>query len=255
MSRRTPPGRVRDIARAACRVFIEKGYQRALMTDVARKLGLSHAILYRYVESKEALFHLAVLYATNPGALPELTDLTEPMPTPAPGETLALIDKWLAENASYPVLAAALAGESRADISRELSDIIDERYAFAEQNRRLFALIEQSALDIPELHTLYYIQSRRDQVAQLARYLEQRCQAGLLRRVPEVATAARFIVETIAWFAWHRRSDPDSAMIGDDDARQTAKFLILAAFIPDAEHDPGRVRSRRARSSETGAKS
>ena len=43
MPRRTPPNRVTDIARAACRVFIAKGYHRALMTDVGRNLGLSHA--------------------------------------------------------------------------------------------------------------------------------------------------------------------------------------------------------------------
>ena len=38
------------------------------MTDVAEQLGLSHALLYRYVESKEALLELAASYAIDQGA-------------------------------------------------------------------------------------------------------------------------------------------------------------------------------------------
>ena len=79
MSRTTPPGRVQDIARAACEVFIAKGYRRALMTDVADRLELSHALLYRYVESKEALLELATRYAMDPG-----TDLTAVVPLATP---------------------------------------------------------------------------------------------------------------------------------------------------------------------------
>jgi AcrR family transcriptional regulator len=220
--------------------FIEKGYRRTLMTDVARKLGLSHAVLYRYVESKEALFHLALLYAMNPGALPELA---VPMPAPAPGETLGLVDQWLAGNPALPALGAALGRHRCGDVRRELGGIVDELYAFIEQHRGVLALIERSAIDLPELHTLYFAQSRRDLIAQLARYLQDRIQSGLLRPVPDVATAARFIVETIAWFGWHRRGDPDSAMIGDDEARQTVRFLILAAFVPEDRQpvmDPAR---------------
>lgn len=57
----------------------------------------------------------------------------------------------------------------------------------------------------------------------------------MLRPVPDVATAARFIVETIAWFAWHRKGDPDSAMIGDDQARETVRYLVVAAFVSDSQ--------------------
>lgn len=236
--RRTPPDRVTDIARAACRVFIEKGYQRALMTDVGRSLGLSHALLYRYVEGKEALFHLALLYATDPAAL---TGLAIPMPAPPPGQTLAVIDGWLAGNVVYPVLAAALERDQCADVRGELAGIVDERYAVAERHRRLLALIERSATDLPELHTLYFVRSRRDQIAELARYLQRRIESGVLRPVPDVATAARFIVETIAWFAWHRTGDPDSAMISDEQARETVRYLVVAAFVTDSQDPAARL--------------
>jgi AcrR family transcriptional regulator len=63
-----PEGRLHDIARAACEVFIAKGYRATLMTDVAERLNLSHALLYRSVESKEALVELAFRWNVAPAA-------------------------------------------------------------------------------------------------------------------------------------------------------------------------------------------
>jgi AcrR family transcriptional regulator len=224
MPRRTPSDRVRDVARAACRVFTGKGYQQALMTDVGTELGLSHALLYRYVEGKEALFELALRYAMDPDAI---SAIQTPLPVPPPGLILGLVKGWAGKQASFPVLSAALAG----DHAGELGGIIDEFYAFIEHNRRLLALIERSALDLPELHAFYY-ELRRGYVGQLTAYLRRGASSAGLRPVSDVSVAARFIVESIAWFAWHRTADPDSDMITDEQARQTVRELLLAAFVP-----------------------
>jgi AcrR family transcriptional regulator len=228
MSRRTPPDRVRNVASAACQVFIEKGYRRTLMSDVGAQLELSHALLYRYVESKEALFELAVLYAVDREAAAKIE---VPVPTPPRGHTLGLLKKWGKENAGFPVLASALAQRQPKDITDELLGIIDERYLFMERNHQLLALIERSALDLPELHAFYFTKGRRSQVGQLASYLERRIRSGDLNPVSDVEVAARFIVETIAWFAMHRKGDLDSAMIADEQAHQTVRELLLAAFV------------------------
>jgi AcrR family transcriptional regulator len=230
MSRRTPPDRINDVARAAWKVFIEKGYRRTLMTDIGAELKLSHAMLYHYVDSKEALFELAMHYAMDPGSV---AALTLPLPTPAPGHTLQLLQQWARKNVTFPLLHAALARNDVEDGTGELLEIIDERYAFVERNRRLLALIERSALDLPELHALYYKKLRRADIRQLAQYLERRIKAGHLSEVSDVQVATRFIVETIAWFAWHRKADPDSAAIQDEQARQTVRELLVAAFAPN----------------------
>jgi len=93
------------------------------------------------------------------------------------------------------------------------------------------ALIERSALDVPALHAFYFSKGRRSQVAQLASYLDRRIRSGDLSPVSDVDVAARFIVETIAWFAMHRKGDLDSAMIADEQAHQTVRELLLAAFV------------------------
>jgi AcrR family transcriptional regulator len=216
-------------------MFTEKGYRRALMTDVGARLELSHALLYRSVESKEALFELAVRYAMDPDAV---STLETPLPTPPPGRTLALVKRWAKERASFPVLGAALALGVPGDAADELGAIIDELYLFFERNRRLLALIERSAPDIPELYTFYFIQRRRALLAQLADYLERRMASGDLRPASDVGVAARFLVESIVWFAWHRKDDPDSAMIGDEQARHTVRELLLSTFVPPPTRRP-----------------
>ncbi len=229
MPRPASPDRVRDVARAACRLFIEKGYRRTLMSDVGMRLELSDALLYRYVESKEALFELALRYAMDPEGI---STFEIPLATPPAGHILGLVKGWARDRATFPALHAALAAALSVPVADELGAIIDEQYAFCEHNRLLLALIERSALDIPELHDFYFRKGRRGQLRHLADYLERRIASGDLRPVSDVEVAARFITESIAWFAWHRKGDPDSAMIGDDQARQTVRELLLAAFLP-----------------------
>jgi AcrR family transcriptional regulator len=261
MPRRTPPGRVRDIARAACEVFTEKGYRRTLMTDVAARLELNHALLYRYVESKEALLELAVRYAIDPGAdlAVELgIDLTAgtPLATPPPGHTVELLSTGF--NGRFPALRSALAADRAADPAAdpaagqgtgpevspgadavaELAAIIDEFYGFVQDNQRLLALTESLVVDYPELNAEEARGRKREHLGRLAAFLDSRIAVGGLRPVPDTGIAAVFIVESVAWFAWHRKGDPDGAAIDDDRARQAVRELLLAAFVPNAEFIP-----------------
>ncbi|MGO8871752.1 MAG: TetR/AcrR family transcriptional regulator [Acidimicrobiales bacterium] len=241
MPRRTPPDRLRDIARAACTVFIEKGFRRALMTDVGRELGLSHAMLYRFVVSKEALFHLALLYAVDPGAV---ATLPVPVPTPTTAEMLAPLTAWTAAGLGFPVLRRALAVDRCSDIRREFTGVLDELYTGVEDHHVLLALIESSAVDLPELHALYFDRTRGGVVGELTRYVEMRIRSGQLRDVPDARMATLFIVETVAFFAWHRRDGPDHDPArtqdadADADARRSAIYLVVAALVPDDRPDP-----------------
>jgi len=234
MVRRTPPNRVRDVAQAASSVFIEKGYRRALMTDVGARLGLSHAVLYRYVESKEALFELAMTYSMDPDSI---SSLQIPLPTPEPGHFLEVLRKWARRSARFPVLGAALARPESPHIRQEFEEILDERYAFVSANRRLLALIERSSLDLPDLHDLFFRKLRRQDIKRLSDYLDKRMGAGVLRPASNVDLAARFVMESIAWFAWHRHADADPPAIDDKHAKIAVRELLVAAFVPEAALD------------------
>ena len=223
------------MARAACEVFIAKGYRRTLLTDVAERLELSHALFYRYVEGKEALLELAVRYALDPGA--DL-DAVVPLATPADGHIVGLIRDGLAERAAFPELRGALDRGPSGRGAAELAAIVDELYGFIEENRLLLLLIESLADDFPELSGDAVSRRKRAQADRLARFLVSRAAAGELRPLPDPQVAARFLDESIAWFAQHRQRDADAARIDDRQARAAVRQLLLAAFVPDPPRAP-----------------
>jgi len=56
-----------------------------------------------------------------------------------------------------------------------------------------------------------------------------------LRPLSDPAIAAHFLTESIAWFAQHRKRDPNAATIDDRQARCDVRDLLLAAFVPDTK--------------------
>ena len=192
MPRRTPPGRVQDVARAACEVFIEKGYRRALMTDVAERLEINHALLYRYVESKEALLELAARYAIDQGA--DL-DAVVPLATPQPGQILELMRGWLAVRATFPALARRARTRPGRGRGRRARRDHRELYDFVEQNRLLLLLIESLAGDYPELGELCLTEKARPQrrlaPSSAAEHRRAACARSPIRTSPPTSSANR----------------------------------------------------------------
>ncbi|HEX3783162.1 MAG TPA: TetR/AcrR family transcriptional regulator [Pseudonocardiaceae bacterium] len=238
MRGRVPPQPVEKIAEAAAEVFMTKGYRAAGISDVSAALGMSHGAVYTYAKSKEALLYLALLRLIRPESL---AGLDIPVATPAQEDILALLDSGAAEQGGLSVLTGVSDDmRERVPVAEEFGAIIDELYGFVEGNWRLLALVEQCARDLPELAQLYFVRRRRAVFAALGDYLRRGVGSGALRPVPDIPAAARFITETVAWFAWHRLGDPDSAMLDAQACRRTVRHLLLTAFLadPDATATP-----------------
>jgi AcrR family transcriptional regulator len=189
---------------------------------------MSAGSLFTYVESKEALFHLVFLYGL--GQLPAAPAVL-PLGTPGPGETVALIGRALRELA-VPRLRAALAGREPADVAQELREIIEEFYDLTERYWPLLAVVERCSVELPELDALWFGGARADIHAELGQYLQRRTASGRLRPMPDAMVAARVVTESVAWFAWHRREDRDSARYDDQIARRTVVEFACAALVP-----------------------
>jgi AcrR family transcriptional regulator len=218
-----------QLVESALGVFAQKGYARAQMADVAREMGVSQGTLYNYVESKEALFALLIERGlARDGERVEVAEL--PVRTPPAGAMASRLRERLTELTALPALSRAHARRSHDDVAGELTDVVEELYALIARTWRAVAAIERSALDEPELAGLYYVEVRRSIIERLTRYLESRIKSGQLRAVPDAPTAARLVLETIAWFAWHRHGDPDSAMIDDETARATVVDFVVASL-------------------------
>jgi AcrR family transcriptional regulator len=232
VARPRPEGRFDQLRDAALAVFAAKGLRRARMSDVAAAMGLSTGSLYNYVESKEALFHWIVELGAEPG--PVAPPARVPIPTPAPGATEKRLREVLAEGMRLPALDAALARRRVSNVRAELLGIARELYERIERTRGPGAAIERSAVDQPELYEIYFREARRELFAALERYVARRAGSGHLPGVRAPAVAARFIVESIVWFARHRFTDPDPDLLPDPvTVREEVLRRVVASFAPE----------------------
>jgi AcrR family transcriptional regulator len=212
---------------AALRVFAQKGYRRTQMADVAREMGVSPGTLYNYVAGKDALFHLVIDRAFAPG--PSTAPPALPIAAPPPGATLARLRERLAADTALPALDAALRRPRVADARAELTAVVDELYGRIERAWPGIVVLERSALEMPELAHAFYAEMRHGLLDRLERYLLSRMRAGQLRRILPPA-AARFVLESVAWFAMHRHRDPLPPKLDDATARAATTDLIVNAF-------------------------
>jgi AcrR family transcriptional regulator len=228
MPRPRPPDRLDQLIASAIKVFTARGYRRTQMADVAREMGVSPGTLYNYVASKEALFHLLIERAFRQDRA--TSPVTLPVPTPPPGATLERLRERLATEATFPKLDAALTRQRVANVRAELAGVVQELYFLVADNHHASALIERSALDWPELAAVWFGELRRGILERLTQYLERRIARGHFRPVPDTATAARLILEVIAWFAWHRHEDVFSH-IDDKLAEDTTVHFVVSTLL------------------------
>lgn len=228
--RRSQPGeRLSQLLDAATAVFMRLGYRRAQISDIAKEMGVSPGTIYLYVESKEALFALVLQRALGEDVLP--TGL--PVPSPSPGALLEHVRRKCFHTGQLLALAQALAREPPADTRAEFETIVRDLYAWINQRWQALQLLARSAVDWPELAEVYYHQERRRLIQLLTNYLDRRIEQKRLRPIPDTGTAARLILETTAWFAYHRYSDRDAATLSDEMARETVVTVLINAFTFD----------------------
>jgi AcrR family transcriptional regulator len=227
--KRSAHERLPELIGAAVRVFIRDGYRSARMSDVAAEMGLSEAAIYRYVESKEGLFVLAIRHAL---LLEDLPGGDLPL-SPAPlSVTMKEARDYVASVVPFGYLADALAQPVVEDPAAELEAILRETFTLESRTREAADMIERSARELPELADLLNSGLRRPVLTALTEYLTVRAEAGLLRTTPDSAATARLVLETLTWFARHRFSDPYGAAITAEVAEATVVDTLVHALVP-----------------------
>jgi len=225
MPRPTPANRLKELLDCAIGVFLEEGYRRAQMADVAEAMGVAKGTVYLYVESKEALFEAAMFHAAGEAQEPTQQELPlAARPTEALAEALREV---LDREAVPPSLDRALARKRAPNPRAELEGIVRELYRISHDNRTVIQLIDRCAKDRPDLAETFYRHGR------MVRLLTQRIEAGQLRPVPDASVAARFIIETIATWAVHRHWDPAPQPIDSAIAEETVVHFVLAGLIEE----------------------
>ena len=224
MARKIPENRFDELVRAATGVFIARGYRLTQMSDVAEALGVAKGTLYGYVESKDALLRICLIYADDAGpiSLPEVL----PIPSLPPGQLGQLVKEALAEENAQPRLRHALGQERAEDPVEEMRGIFEELYDLFFANRHRIELLDR-CMDHPELESLWQSQGREQSRAAVAHYLEQRMAVGQVRPLANIRLAARTVIEAAATWAVHIHWDraPESFDPGEMRAN-TIDFLV-----------------------------
>ncbi|MBY0275763.1 TetR/AcrR family transcriptional regulator [Candidatus Binatia bacterium] len=228
MARQIPDDRLAQLIDAATRVFIEQGYRRTQMADVAAALGVAKGTLYLYVESKEALFDLVCRYADQPRAAP--SDVSFPVRSPKAGETLRYVRDELGRHQGVPALTTALSRKRTDTVATEVATVVGELYDQLAANRRRIKLIDKSARDYPELAKLWFEGARAGFLELFADYLKARIARGLIGRVPDVAATARLVLETTVFWAVHRHFDSRPEEVPENLARETVVQFVVRAL-------------------------
>jgi AcrR family transcriptional regulator len=213
-----------DVARAALECFSNGGYRLTQIAHVAARLGVSVGSIYRYVDSKEALFHLAVLET-----LGGVAD-AQPAPLSVKGleDTAALLRREIAREGLWPVLAKAARAPAPGDLRREAETIGGELYDIISARARIIRLLDRCAHEAPGLAEVFDDEVRYPLMADLVAWVVRRGYAP--EGSPADAEAlARGAMEAVAWLAKNRPSDPTAAAITDEQARRAAVRIFSSA--------------------------
>jgi len=157
-----------------------------------------------------------------------------PLKPPPLAEMIGEAREFVAAEAPFGSLAAALGRSAADDPAAEFETVMRELFTLETQTREAADMIERSARELPELADLLNSGLRRPVLAALTEYLGSRARSGSLRATPDAAATARLVLETLTWFARHRHWDPDGAAIPEDLAADTAVDALIHAFVPHA---------------------
>lgn len=226
------------VLEAATDVFAERGFVRTKVADVARRAGVATGSVYAVAASKEALFAAVFVPAHERAALPL------PLPDPGVEDLQAVITTRLLAATALPLQEQALRRDRADDIAAELHALLGERFDSQASHWRLIAAVERTADDLPAVFDAFYLQGRRSFLQDLERYLTSRAAAGQLVLRADAPAVARYVVEAVAYWAYHRNQDPTASWT-DDQARAVCLAMLEPALLnvprPDEEPAQGRV--------------
>lgn len=231
MARRIPENRFAELVAAATDVFIARGYRRTQMSDVAEAVGVAKGTLYGYVESKDALLALCLLHADPSVPMAQPAEL--PVATWPKGRIAEVLKQATNSQSMGVALASALELERAAEPRAEFDAVVREFYDTLYRNRWAIKLIEKCT-DHPEVRNVWQSEGREAPRFTWARYLESRIAAGQVRTFPDVALAARMIIEVCTTWAVHIHWDPMPQRFDSDIARETAISLLVRSYVIDA---------------------
>ena len=116
------------------------------------------------------------------------------------------------------------------DARQELAEIIDELFERTVATREGADALERSALDAPELATVFYGATRRSLFDRFTHLVRMRCAAGHYRAV-DPGACARLIIESVTMFGRHIYNDRDPIQFDLAAARGSVRDVLVEGLL------------------------
>lgn len=208
--------RMKLIYDAASHLFINKGYARTQMKDIAKQIGLSTGMLYVYFTGKRELLSFLLKGTIEPAFV------TQEFELPISSELFDSLDDEIMEafEQNTKVFSAHLDDITNYPLEQMLSDAFDviSKYGIG------CLLIEKNPDDLGKL-TAYYKEYRQKFYSQILSYITQYMQNGTFRQVELPQYITRLIIETLSWWGMHITND--AYEIQKDIPVETAKSICM----------------------------
>lgn len=208
--------RMRSIFDAASHLFINKGYARTQIKDIAKEIGLSTGMLYVYFTGKRDILNF-ILKGTIDQAF-----ITQEFELPIRSELFDSLDNEImnAFEENTKAFSSHLNNITEYPLEQMLSDAFEviSKYGIG------CLLIEKNPDDLRKL-TVYYKEYRKKFYDQVLSYITQYMQIGTFRHVEHPQHITRLIIETLSWWGMHITND--AYEIQKDIPIETAKAICM----------------------------
>jgi AcrR family transcriptional regulator len=158
-SRMTADGRREQILHDSMKIFAEKGFRGTTTREIAKQLGISEALMFKYFPSKEALYRAIIQ---------KRTDGSEEMFFPA----------------------EAIQAKDDRQVFRSIASYLISKNS---EDPTFMRLIQYSALEGHELSKIFFETHSIEKTKLLSKYIRQRIREGAFRKVPPLLAARAFM--------------------------------------------------------------
>ncbi|MCB8815305.1 TetR/AcrR family transcriptional regulator [Desulfosporosinus shakirovi] len=183
---------------AASHLFINKGYARTQMKDIAKEIGLSTGMLYVYFTGKRDILSFIMKGTIDPAFI------TQEFELPVCSEIFDSLDNEIMDAFERNTKAFSAHLDNIADYPLEqmLSDAFDviSKYSIG------CLVIEKNPDNLGKL-TIHYKEYRRKFYDQVLSYITLYMRKGTFRKVEHPEYCTRLIIETLSWWGMHITND------------------------------------------------